>query len=360
MVVDNCHFIDNTVQKYGAGMYFAAQSGVNLITLANCLFNYDRALNSSTSDGGGIWVSGTANTTFTMTGCTVVHCSVAQATGAGGGLAFYGIGSLTNKITNCIFFDNVAGPGQDILDAVGLAVSYCAMQEAPTGAGTYTNNTVFSSTIVPNFVDNSHNDPPSDPPTLNDYHLLCDSACINTADPNASLSPSQGGFPEDTSNVDEDSSTSEKIPDLDLADRIIGSPNFRLDMGCYETQITSLCSTPEYADAAPLPCTDGQVNIDDLLLVITSWGDCDETASFCPGDIYIDSEHAVNIDDLLAVITNWSDHCTSGSYNAGSLDSVEDCMDAASEVYEPYSTEWDDSVNRCVQALCAAEIIECD
>lgn len=43
----------------------------------------------------------------------------------------------------------------------------------------------------------------------------------------------------------------------------------------------------------------GFVNVDDLLIVITGWGDCNT----CPADVNGDSH--VNVDDLLAVITGW-------------------------------------------------------
>jgi hypothetical protein len=48
-------------------------------------------------------------------------------------------------------------------------------------------------------------------------------------------------------------------------------------------------------------CTcDGHVDIDDILLVINSWGVC----AGCNGDV--DQNQVVNVDDLLAVITHWS------------------------------------------------------
>ena len=45
---------------------------------------------------------------------------------------------------------------------------------------------------------------------------------------------------------------------------------------------------------------DGIVGIDDLLIVISSWGSCDG----CPADF--DNNGEVGIDDLLVVIANWS------------------------------------------------------
>ena len=130
-------------------------------------------------------------------------------------------------------------------------------------------------------------------------------------------------------------------------------------MGCYETPLTSPCGSPLYADVAPLPCTDGLVNIDDLLLVIMRWGDCPTGASsYCAGDITTDA--TVNIDDLLAVINAWSNFCVGTSYDAWQISSVEDCMDVASHYYDANTNEWNDFVNKCVHGLCEARIIDCD
>ena len=53
---------------------------------------------------------------------------------------------------------------------------------------------------------------------------------------------------------------------------------------------------------ADIAGNNGQVNIDDLLLVINGWGPCPHTqpAVPCFGDVQVDN--VVNIDDLLKVI----------------------------------------------------------
>jgi hypothetical protein len=63
------------------------------------------------------------------------------------------------------------------------------------------------------------------------------------------------------------------------------------------------------ADCAPAGGGDGIVNVDDLLLIIGTWGACPATGP-CPGDIVPASPSGVgnavvNVDDLLAVITGW-------------------------------------------------------
>ena len=57
------------------------------------------------------------------------------------------------------------------------------------------------------------------------------------------------------------------------------------------------------ADVSPMR-GDDTVNVDDLLVVITSWGPC---LGNCPPHCAADIDHncMVNVDDLLAVINGW-------------------------------------------------------
>ncbi|MHC4991118.1 MAG: S8 family serine peptidase [Planctomycetota bacterium] len=49
---------------------------------------------------------------------------------------------------------------------------------------------------------------------------------------------------------------------------------------------------------------DGQVNVDDLLALITAWGDCPEESTSCPADL--DHSGSVGADDLIILVMNWS------------------------------------------------------
>jgi hypothetical protein len=53
---------------------------------------------------------------------------------------------------------------------------------------------------------------------------------------------------------------------------------------------------------------DGFVNMNDLMMVITQWGVCPDSASPCTGDVapHPDGDGIVNINDVLEVIRNWS------------------------------------------------------
>lgn len=52
---------------------------------------------------------------------------------------------------------------------------------------------------------------------------------------------------------------------------------------------------------------DQQVNVDDLLAVISNWGPCPAKPTTCPADMapWPDGDEQVNVDDLLLVISNW-------------------------------------------------------
>src|SRR6185369_16115785 len=102
-----------------------------------------------------------------------------------------------------------------------------------------------------------------------DLRLIASSPCIDEA--------RNADVPADVADLDGDGNTAEPTP-LDLALRLrfynhvatpdtgSGTPPI-VDMGCYEFHL------PCPADIAPFG-GDNLVNVDDLLLVITSWGVC--------------------------------------------------------------------------------------
>ena len=56
------------------------------------------------------------------------------------------------------------------------------------------------------------------------------------------------------------------------------------------------------ADVEPINTGNGLVDVDDLLAVINSWGDCDECKA-CTADV--DGNCVVEVADLLSVINGW-------------------------------------------------------
>jgi hypothetical protein len=333
----NCQFVHNTSSR-GGGVYFVANNGGTL-SMTNCLIN----ANESDHDGGGIsfWYGA-----IHLVNSTVVYNEAGSD--GGGGLSAYSINSPGSTVENCVFYYNESATHRDIhnnVDLDHLSVTYSDTQQtsitsvaSATGSGTGDINS------APQFIDSSETDPAD-----NDYRLTCGSGCINAGH--------DVDVPADTYNVNEANGTSEKTPDLNLATRIVGADTDenRVDMGAYELVAVN-CAT----DIVPLsPCGNGRVDIDDLLAVITSWGTCSSSAlGACPADV-ANADSEVDIDDLLAVITTWG-NCSGLGDDGDMPKSVDDCMDMCSENYEPYSSDWAACVNRCVQGLCEAHIIDCD
>src|SRR5262249_2878784 len=147
-----------------------------------------------------------------------------------------------------------------------------------------------------------------------------DNVRLQSTSPCRNISGANGYVPLDVYDVDNDGNTGENTPDRDRLERILHT---NVDMGAYE----------HHSNAPYTCCADingsGCVNIDDLLLVINGCGHAGNAdiagASGCSGD------GTVNIDDLLAVINGWG-ACPGHSCNESAMpQSVEDCMDAASD-----------------------------
>ena len=69
---------------------------------------------------------------------------------------------------------------------------------------------------------------------------------------------------------------------------------------------------------------------------------------------------ALNLNNLLMVINAW-DSCPGFTSDESIIPtSVQDCMDMCSLEYEPFSSGWQDCVDKCVLGLCEAQIIDCD
>ena len=127
----------------------------------------------------------------------------------------------------------------------------------------------------------------------------------------------------------------------------------------WDSEYTFTVVHPCYADIDD----SGLVDVDDLVAVILGWGVCETPPTSCPADIVSlpCGNGAVDVDDLVEVILKWGLNCTTFALeDVGSLQSVQECMDKASLTFEPYSAQWDQTVQRCINGLCEAGIIECD
>lgn len=199
----NCIFRDNgtgsgtNTLPYGGGAVYV-YAGNPIFT--NCLFYNNKAI-----DAGAVFVLGGAPS---FINCTVVdnHATV----GEGGGLLD---GNGVATATNCIFWDNSAGPqrtAHQIYNGVGLTSLVTRSDVAGGFVGTNNIN------ADPLFVDAANRD----------YSIQDSSPCKDN-----------GWFfalPADTGDLDWDGDLTEKTPlDLARAQRVKGT---RVDFGAYENQ----------------------------------------------------------------------------------------------------------------------------
>jgi hypothetical protein len=69
-------------------------------------------------------------------------------------------------------------------------------------------------------------------------------------------------------------------------------------------QTISISPPPPLPNCPADVTANGEVDVDDLLVVINAWGDCAAPPSDCPADI--DISGVIDVDDLLSVLNNWS------------------------------------------------------
>jgi hypothetical protein len=371
-VIQNCIFVDNEAGIVvnsvplggGGGAHLngaGGESGGALLKFIDCSFlgNYSKNV------AGGLCNSRDAS--------TCVNCVFVanEAETAGGGIYDPGIGGeyaiKDVHLYNCTFYGNESPFGSAIDCESGttslsqiLYMRNCIVW-GNTGTGDQIEYNTSNSNIDIDYSDleeaitggghNLSSDPLFEDVNGNDNVLGTTDDNVRIA--GTSLARNQGlnsSVPEDQYDVDNDGSTigggGEKTPDRDRATRIL---NTTVDMGAYESHEGTTC------------CADinnnGCVNVDDLLHVVNNWGDSGvgDIAPECSGDGFI------LVDDLLAVINGWG-NCSGYppcDENAMPM-SVGDCMEDADELYDPFSVEWQEFVADCVDALCKADIIDCD
>ena len=384
-----CQFLGNTAAHIGGGLASqTAVSGPGMTYVTNCTF----VGNTANDAGGGARAGRGSNMTFTN--CTFTHNVVGPPSSSlgfpagGGGLA---VGSsqcdytATVVATNCIFVDNsvvdgsaeeeeestasVYGPQIAVNGSKGsLSISWSDIEDGATssGSGTYTQSGSTSCTcsggcftltrgnglidVAADFVTGPSAGSGgwgSTDDNYGDLHLQNSSLCVNVG--------RCADVPPDYADVNGTGPVDEPTPDVFLQPRY--APDHRVDLGAAENQEVIMCP----GDANGIP----PVNVNDLLAVVTNWGTIAQSAMGDIGGAYSSDfpcgDGAVGVNDMLAVITNWGDNChLHATFNVGSMSSVQDCMNAASEEYTPYSAEWNDYVTKCTNALCAANIITCD
>jgi hypothetical protein len=258
--MNNCNPSFNRVQFIGNSA--ARAGGVEIFgnsnpTIYNCLFRNNAA--TGANGGGGLWLSGS---TAAIRNCTIAN-NTSVSTGAG-----IQNGTSTTTIYNTIIWNNTgpggATAGQQINGGTNT-VQYSIVQGGFAGTANLNVN--------PQFV------------SVTDLHLQPTSPAIDSG--NNSLVPAAITMDLDLNQ--------RKVDDPNTTDTGLGTPPL-VDRGAHEYQPPPVVVCIE--DIAPKGGND-VVDVDDLLLVINSWGAC----AGCPADIT--GNDVVDVDDLLAVINAW-------------------------------------------------------
>jgi hypothetical protein len=268
-----------------------------------------------------------------MENCTVADNSATGVSSVGGGLYIENAGGSggSANIVNCIFWNDTANNYPEIRVASGtLNKSYSDIE----GNGTSGTNI----DVDPDFVN----------PSAGNFRLgSCYSLCVNAGD--------NGSAPADSEDVNENSNTSEKI-DLDKGPRILSTT---VDMGAYERGSEAPCAADTNHD--------GQVSVPDLLNVINDWSPGPQThnGNVAPVSGCSVTGTTVDVVDLLAVINAWGAvplYCgstTGALYNGATFPtSISDCFNVFCVGLS--GQEWEDCINKCVEAVCQNNPSECE
>ncbi|MHC4394765.1 MAG: right-handed parallel beta-helix repeat-containing protein [Planctomycetota bacterium] len=194
--INNCEITKNWAGT-GGGIYC---EGENNATITNC----NISKNSAKDYGGGIFCLGSSPT---INNCTISNNTAVDQRATGGGMCSLWVCNPT--VTNCIFWDNV--PEQiSVGDGTTTAITYSNIQNGWPGIGNIDADPCF---VEAGYWDanGTPGDTSDDFWVDGDYHLLPDSPCINTGDPNYIAGPNE--------------------TDLDGNPRVFDG---RVDMGAYE------------------------------------------------------------------------------------------------------------------------------
>lgn len=267
-------------------------------TVLNCLFD-----GNSAGDWGGAIRAGVGCSPVIGSCAFVGNQSQAGGAVAAGAATAGPIGHTT--LANCILWSSSAPQGHELAlignEPAQMTVTFSDVQGGQAAvhvqAGFTLNWGGGNIDADPAFADSDG--PDDDPGTWQDNDLRPGpgSPCIDAGD-NTAVAP-------DSIDLDGDVDLSEPLPlDLDLQPRfaddacradsgIPGPPGSPVDIGAYEFQSTS-------CDANG----DGQVAVNDLLILLAAWGPCPAPCPpHCPADFNGDCN--VSVIDLLALLAAW-------------------------------------------------------
>jgi hypothetical protein len=297
----DCHFEGNSAAYigggFGGGLY--VQSGNP--TIISCVFRNNHCGNSKVGPvgrGGAMFV---LDGSPELIGCVFVGntATAASSQQATGGAIHVSSGSPT--ITNCVFVSNAADDlGGAIHNAGDLVVTNSIVRgNFPDQLNSTTEVSVAYSNVEDGWP-GDHNidaDPLFADAGSGDLRLQPGSPCIDAGH--------NWAVPTDTLDIDGDGHTSELVP-LDLN----GNPRFsadavEFDPGCGAPAVVDMGPFEHQSDPADQVIfadidADGTVGVTDLILLIVSWGECDDC---CLSDLDLDG--VVDVADLVALLLNW-------------------------------------------------------
>jgi hypothetical protein len=308
------------------------------LRMDNCLVRSNDAgilLEGAQHFGGGIFTSKAA---VDIANCTIVDNGVS---GVGGG--YYegtaGAPFPVVNINNTVFWSNDPEDMLIVSANNNVTLRNCALENGLAGI----------SGAAPAMAINIFDDEPLfvDGPNDN-YRLQYLSPYLNKGD--------AAFLPPDDLDVDGDGNPVETLPlDLDGNPRQTG-PASCVDIGCFENTTPSSCLGDISGGSQGVP--DCVVDVDDLVQVILAWERPGGAIDFEPQPC---GNGSVTVDELVDVLLNWGPCPGSGCAGDEAMpQSIDDCYDKAAWLYPEGGSEFAQCFARCIQALCEADLIDCD
>ena len=282
--------------------------------LVNCLIHDNeahQATQSETGHGGGIFAQ--YNATIEVINTTITR-NCAKDGGSGIELSCTWRGGVSCVRNSLIWnnFDPVGinqirvGLPAECSDEGDLVVSYCSVGPGSTDltiSGPISNITLEDVVVCrPRFLD----------PSNGDFRLALTSPVVDLGNPDAGPNV----IPFDQFDLNGNEIVNEPTPDLDLEDRVQAGT---VDLGAYEGagSVDPACladiagTPPDPCENGPMP--DGEVDVQDLLYLLSVWGLPDPYADLSPpcGDGDVDTA------DLLFLLANWD--CGGGVSPPGTI-----------------------------------------
>jgi hypothetical protein len=292
-VIRACTLVENMVTGRGAGLHINGGAAV----VANCRFHG----NIADGFGGGLWnrsarvtivnavLSGNAallggGMANDSGGSVLVYHSSLTANAAFLGAGIHNADGTVPTVLNCILWGNF---GEEI--AGDATVEHTVVQGGYPGANNLDADPLFAQADGDDGLAGTEDD---------DLRLGAGSPAVDAGRNDL--------VPADLADLDGDGDLDERTPldhslgprfadDPDVPDTGFGTPPV-VDLGAYERLVQS----PADVDG------DGDVDVDDLLAVILTWGECPPGP--CPADV--DGSGTVDVDDLVIVILSWSAQAT--------------------------------------------------